>query len=144
MTHDSYDDADIHEILQAARNIAVVGASANSSRPSHRVMAYLLAKGRRVVPVNPGHAGGTILGQTVYARLADIEEHIDMVDIFRNSQAAGGVVEEALAVKDRLGLRAIWMQLGVRNDVAAAAAERAGLKVVMDRCPKIEMARLGL
>jgi predicted CoA-binding protein len=144
MNHDSYSAAYIRDILTSARTIAVVGASPNPARPSHGVMKVLIARGRAVVPVNPGHAGQSILGQTVYARLADVPAPIDMVDVFRNSDAAAGVVDEAIAAADRLGLTSIWMQLGVRHDAAAAAAEAAGLRVVMDRCPAIEFGRLGL
>lgn len=144
MDHERYSDAYIKGILDGARTIAVVGASPNAARPSYGVMAFLIAKGHKVVPVNPGHAGREILGQTVYASLADVPAPIDMVDIFRNSDAAGGVVREALAEKDRLGLKSIWMQLDVRDDEAAAEAEAAGVSVVMNRCPAIEYRRLGL
>ncbi len=142
MNHDAYSDDYIVGVLSGIRSIAVVGASANPVRASFIVMQYLIAKGYKVHPVNPGIAGQTILGRKVYARLADLDEGADCVDIFRNSQAAGAVVQEALAIKDKLGLKVIWMQLGVRNDEAAAAAEAAGLKVVMNRCPKIEYGRL--
>ncbi|HMN37465.1 MAG TPA: CoA-binding protein [Hyphomicrobium sp.] len=142
MTHETYSDEDIAHILSSIRNIALVGASANPVRASFIVMKYLAAKGYSVDPVNPGLAGQTLLGRKVYASLADIEGGIDMVDIFRNSQAALGVVREAITLKGRLGLKVIWMQLGVRNDQAAAEAEAAGLKVVMNRCPKIEYGRL--
>lgn len=138
----AYDDADITGILRAVRVIAMVGASANWVRPSNFAMKYLQGKGFRVIPVNPGAAGKEILGETVYASLADIEDHVDMVDIFRSSDAAGGIVDEAIAVKDTLGLSVIWMQLGIRNDAAAKRAEAAGLTVIMDRCPKIEYGRL--
>lgn len=140
MRHESYPDALIGSILAATRTIALVGASADPTRPSHEVLAYLVARGYRVFPVNPGLAGGAILGRPVYARLADVPEPIDMVDVFRNSDAAGGVVDEALAL-DPLP-KVVWMQLGVRDEVAAARAEAAGVTVVMDRCPKIEAARL--
>jgi hypothetical protein len=138
--HDSYPDDYIRAILGEVKTIAMVGASANAVRPSHFVVKYLLAKGYRVVPVNPGQAGKEILGQTVYARLADIPFAVDMVDIFRAPQVVPGIVEEALALKPRP--KAIWMQLGVRDDAAAERAEQAGLKVVMNRCPKIEYGRL--
>ncbi len=118
----------------------MVGASAKDVRPSYFVLKYLLAKGYHVIPVNPGQAGKEILGQKVYGALADIPEPIDMVDIFRSSAAAAGVVEEALALSPKP--KVIWMQLGVRNDEAAAKAEAAGLKVIMNRCPKIEYGRL--
>ncbi len=118
----------------------MVGASAKDVRPSYFVLKYLLAKGYRVIPVNPGQAGNDILGQSVYGALADIPEPVDMVDIFRSSDAAAKVVDEALALEPRPKI--IWMQLGVRNDDAAARAEAAGLKVIMNRCPKIEYGRL--
>jgi uncharacterized protein len=140
MSHDSYADAAIRAILEEVRTIAMVGASAKDVRPSHFAMKYLLAKGYEVVPVNPGQAGREILGRPVYARLADIPHAIDMVDIFRGADAALRIVEEALALKPLP--KVIWMQLGVRNDEAACRAEAAGLKVVMNRCPKIEYGRL--
>ena len=142
MNHDRYDDAYIAAILNDIKVIAMVGASANSIRPSYFVMKYLLGKGFRVIPVNPGLVGQEILGQKVAASLAEIDEPVDMVDIFRNSEAALGIVREAIAHKNRLGLKVIWMQLTVRHDGAAAEAEAAGLKVVMNRCPKIEYGRL--
>ena len=142
MNHDSYPDSYIAGILQDVKSFAMVGASANTRRPSYFVLKYLIAKGYRVLPVNPGQAGGEILGQKVFARLADIEERVDVVDIFRNSEAALGIVQDAIALKGKLGVKVIWMQLGVRNDEAAALAEKAGLKVVMNRCPKIEYGRL--
>jgi uncharacterized protein len=138
MNHDAYSDAYIRDILVAYRNIAMVGASANTSRPSYFAMKYLKAKGFRVLPVNPGQAGQEILGETVYASLAEIEEPIDIVDIFRNSEAALGITQQAI----RMGAKVVWMQLGVRNYEAAKLAEAAGLKVVMNRCPKIEYGRL--
>lgn len=140
MNHDSYDNAYISGILQSVKTIAVVGASANDVRPSFFVMKYMLDKGYSVVPVNPGQAGKPILGQMTYARLSDIPQPIDMVDVFRASDAVPGIVDEALSL-DPLP-KVIWMQLTVRHDEAAARAEAAGLKVVMDRCPKIEYARL--
>jgi predicted CoA-binding protein len=127
-------------VLGSVRTIAMVGASANPSRPSCLVLRYLVAHGYRVFPVNPGLAGSAILGQPVHARLADVPEPIDMVDVFRNAAAAGGVVAEALALEPRP--RVIWMQLGVRDEAAALRAEAAGLTVIMDRCPKIEFGRL--
>ncbi len=142
MNHDRYDDAYIAAILNDSKVIAMVGASANFNRPSYFAMKYLLGKGFRVIPVNPGLAGKEILGQKVVANLAEIDGHVDLVDIFRNSEAALGIVREAIALKDKLGLKVIWMQLAVRNDVAAAEAQAAGLKVVMNRCPKIEYGRL--
>jgi predicted CoA-binding protein len=114
--------------------------SPKDNRPSYFAFKYLLERGYHMIPVNPGHAGREILGQKVYAKLADIPEPVDMVDIFRASQYATGVVKEALALKPRP--QVIWMQLGVRNDEAARLAEDAGLKVVMNRCPKIEYGRL--
>ena len=142
MNHDRYDDAYIVAILNGIKVVAMVGASANINRPSYFVMKYLLGKGFAVIPVNPGLAGQEILGQKVVASLADIEQPVDMVDVFRNSDAALGIVRECIALKDKLGLKVIWMQLSVRNDEAAAEAEAAGLKVVMNRCPKIEYGRL--
>ena len=138
MNHDTYSDSYIRGILLSHKSFAVVGASANPVRPSYFVVKYLVSKGYRVLPVNPGQAGREIAGQSVYASLTDIPGDVDIVDIFRNSQAAYGVTEEAVAI----GAKVVWMQLGVRNDAAAALAEAAGLKVVMNRCPKIEYARL--
>ncbi len=140
MNHDQYDNSYISGILQSVKTIAVVGASANDVRPSFFVMKYMLDKGYQVFPVNPGQAGKQILGQTAYARLSDIPVAIDMVDVFRASDAVPGIVDEALALDPRP--KVIWMQLTVRHDQAAARAEAAGLKVVMNRCPKIEYARL--
>lgn len=142
MNHDRYDDAYIAGILNATKTFAFIGASANDSRPSYFAMKYLLAKGYKVIPVNPGHAGETILGQQVVARMEDLPAPIEVIDIFRNSAAALGLTRDAIALKDRLGLKTVWMQLSVRNDEAAAEAEAAGLSVVMNRCPKIEYARL--
>ena len=140
MDHEHYSDAYLRDILTGARTIAVVGASPRRERPSHRVMAYLQRHGYRAIPVNPNAAGETILGETCYATLADIPEPIDMVDIFRRSEMAGAAVDAAIAI----GAKAVWMQLGVRDDEAAARAEAAGLKVVMNRCPAIEIPRLRL
>jgi predicted CoA-binding protein len=140
MNHDSYDDAYISGILNEVRTIAVVGASANDVRPSFFVTKYLIDKGFVVFPVNPGQAGKEILGRPVFARLADIPEPVDMVDIFRASDAVPPIVDEALALKPLP--KVIWMQLTVRSDEAAAKAEAAGVKVVMNRCPKIEYGRL--
>jgi len=142
MDQDSYPDSYIAAILQEAKSFAMVGASANSRRPSYFVLKYLLAKGYRVFPINPGQAGGEILGQKVFARLADLDQPVDVVEVFRNSEAALGIVDDAIALKEKLGIKVIWMQLGVRNDEAAALAETGGLKVVMNRCPKIEYGRL--
>ncbi len=140
MNHNSYPDDYIRGILTNVKRIAMVGASANTARPSFFVLKYLSERGFTMLPINPGLAGGAILGLEVYASLAEAPGPIDMVDIFRNSDAAGAVVDEALAL-DPLP-RVIWMQLGVRNDAAAARAEAKGVKVVMNRCPKIEYGRL--
>ena len=142
MNHDSYSEDYIRGVLQEAKVIAMVGASANVVRPSYFVMKYLLSKGYSVIPVNPGLAGQQILGVEVKASIADLTPPVDMIDIFRNSEAALEVTREAIRAKDRLGLKVIWMQLSVRNDEAAREAEAAGLKVVMNRCPKIEYGRL--
>jgi predicted CoA-binding protein len=140
MDHDNYQDAYIRGILNTVKTIAMVGISPKDNRPSYFAFKYLHERGYRMIPVNPGQAGGDILGRKVYAKLADIPEPVDMVDIFRAPQYALGVVEEALALKPRP--QVVWMQLGVRNDEAAKLAEDAGLKVVMNRCPKIEYGRL--
>jgi predicted CoA-binding protein len=140
MNHDAYADDYLSGILKSVRTIALTGASPNPARPSNGVMGYLLSRGYRVIPVNPGQAGKTIHGQTVYARLADIPEPVDMVDVFRASEHLGGVVEEALALSPRP--QVVWAQLGVRDDAAAARAEAGGIKVVMNRCPAIEYPRL--
>jgi predicted CoA-binding protein len=140
MNHDSYDNAYISGILNSVKTIALVGSSANDVRPSYFVLKYLLNKGFDVFPINPGQAGKTILGRIVYAKLAEIPVPVDMVDILRASSAVPPVVEEALALKPLP--KVIWMQLTVRNDEAAARAEAAGIKVVMNRCPKIEYGRL--
>ena len=138
MTHDDYSDAYIRDILLSQRVIAMVGASRNPSRPSYFAMKYLQAKGFRVIPINPGHAGKTILGETVYASLRDVPEPVGIVDVFRNAAAALEITKDAIGI----GAKVVWMQLGVRNDEAARLAEDAGLKVVMNRCPKIEYGRL--
>jgi hypothetical protein len=140
MDHNDYPDPYLRDILTGVRTIVVVGASPRRERPSHGVMAYLQRRGYRTIPVNPNAAGGKIHGETVYARLADVSESIDMVDLFRRTEMAGGVVDEAIAA----GAKVVWMQLGVRDDDAAARAEAHGLKVVMNRCPAIEIPRLGL
>jgi predicted CoA-binding protein len=140
--HDYYSNDYIRDILLSVKTIALTGASPEEVRPSHSVMQFLLAQGYHVIPVNPGQAGRTILGQKVYARLADVPERIDMVDVFRNSSAVAGVVEEALALQPLP--RVIWTQLGVWDETAARKAERAGIQVVMNRCPAIEIPRLGL
>lgn len=140
MNHDSYSPDYIRDILQSVKTIALVGASNNPVRPSYFVMKYLIDKGYEVIPVNPGLAGQQILGQPVYASLKDIPKPVDMVDVFRNSDAAGPITDEALALAQKPSV--IWMQLSVRNDEAAARAEAAGLKVVMNRCPKMEYGKL--
>lgn len=140
MNHDAYPDSYIRGILNTVKTIAMVGISPKENRPSYFAFKYLLERGYRMIPVNPGQEGKEILGQKVYAKLADIPEPVDMVDIFRASQHALPVVEEALRLTPKP--QVIWMQLGIRNDEAAKLAEDAGLKVVMDRCPKIEYGRL--
>ncbi len=140
MNHDSYPDSYIRGILNTVKSIAMVGASEKENRPSYFAFKYLLERGYNMIPINPGHAGKDLLGRRIYARLADVPEPIDMVDIFRASRYALPIVEEALALKPRP--QVIWMQLGIRNEEAAALAEANGLKVVMNRCPKIEYGRL--
>jgi uncharacterized protein len=140
MDHDNYPDNYIRGILNTVKSIAMVGVSPKDNRPSYFAFKYLLERGYRMIPVNPGQAGGEILGQKVYAKLADIPEPVDMVDIFRATKYVPGVVAEVLALTPRPSV--IWMQLGVRDDEAAKIAEAAGLKVVMNRCPKIEYGRL--
>jgi predicted CoA-binding protein len=137
-----YANADLRRILRDCRTIAMVGASPNWVRPSNFAMKYLQGKGYRVIPVNPVEAGKTILGEPVFARLADVPGPVHMVDIFRKSEAAGASVDEAIALADTLGIKVVWMQLGVRDDTAAGRARAAGLEVVMDRCIKIEYGRL--
>ena len=138
MNHDSYTDAHLKGVLESVRSIAMVGASPYWNRPSYFVMKYLQVKGFRVRPVNPVAAGQTILGEPCFGDLHDLPEPVDMVDIFRNSEAAGPLADRAV----ELGAKVVWMQLTVRNDAAAERAEAAGLTVVMNRCPKIEYARL--
>ena len=140
MNHDSYPDDLFRSILKSTKTIAMVGASANEVRPSYFVLKYLLGRGYRLFPVNPGIAGTEILGAKVYGSLAEIPEPLDMVEIFRNSEAADGIVDEALAL-DPLP-KVIWMQLSVRNDAAAARAQARGVQVIMNRCPKIEYGRI--
>ncbi len=140
MDHISYENSYISDILRSTKTIALVGASTKEVRPSYFVMKYLLDKGYQVIPINPGVAGSEILGQKVYGSLDDIPVPIDMVDIFRNSEAAGPITDAALALS--LLPKVIWMQLTVRNLDAARRAEAAGLKVVMDRCPKMEYGKL--
>lgn len=137
-----YEDAHISKILRSVKTIAMVGASAKWVRPSNFVLKYLLGRGYHVIPINPGFAGKEMLGQMTYASLKDIPSTIDMVDIFRGSDAAGRTVDEVIEIAEEKQIKVIWMQLGVRNDEAAARAEAAGLTVIMDRCPKIEYGRL--
>ena len=137
-----YSDDNIRDILDRAKTIAMVGASTNPARPSYLVMKYLQDKAYRVIPVNPVAAGTVLLNETVYASLAEIPARVDMVDIFRNSDAAGVITDEVISLAKKKCIQTIWMQLGVRNDAAAHRAETAGLRVVMDRCPKIEIDRL--
>ena len=134
-----YSDAQLRRILSSVQTIAMVGASSNWNRPSYFVMKYLQNKGYRVIPVNPGTAGQVHLGEKVYANLRDIPDKIDMVDVFRASDAVGPIMDDAIAI----GAKIVWMQLGVRNDAAAAVGESAGLEVIQNRCPKIEFGRLG-
>jgi predicted CoA-binding protein len=140
--HDRYPDGLLRRILGSVKTIAMVGASPDWNRPSSFAMKYLQSKGYRVIPVNPKATGQTILGETCYATLRDIPEAlagaIDMVDIFRRSDAVGPIADDAIAI----GAKVVWMQIGVRNDAAAAKAEDAGITVVMNRCPKIEYGRL--
>jgi predicted CoA-binding protein len=140
VNHDRYPDALIEEILVSVRTVAMVGASANTVRPSFFVLRYLIDKGYTVYPINPGHAGKEIAGRPTFARLADVPEPIDMVDVFRASDAVPGVIDEALALSPLP--KVIWLQLGIRNDEAAARAEAAGITVIQNRCPKIEYGRL--
>lgn len=138
VNHDSYSDEYLRGILRRTKTIAMVGASPNWNRPSYFVMKYLQSKGFRVIPVNPRALGEAILGEPVAGSLADIAVPVDLVDVFRTSDAAPAIVEDAI----RIGAKAVWMQIGVRHDEAAARAEAAGLDVVMNRCPKIEYSRL--
>jgi len=140
MNHDAYHDAYIRDILDTVKTIAMVGISPKDNRPSYFAFKYLMERGYRMIPVNPGQAGGRILGQKVYAKLSDIAEPVHMVDIFRSSEHALPIVKEALTLNPKP--QVVWMQLTVRNDEAARLAEDAGLKVVMNRCPKIEYGRL--
>jgi predicted CoA-binding protein len=140
MDHDTYPDTYIRNILNTVKTIAMVGISPKENRPSYFAFKYLLERGYRMIPVNPGQAGKEILGQKVYASLKDIPDPVDMVDVFRASQHVMPVVDDALTLRPKP--QVIWMQLGVRDDAAAARAEAAGIKVVMNRCPKIEYGRL--
>jgi predicted CoA-binding protein len=140
MNHDQYSDVYIRSILHAVKTVAIVGASPKDNRPSHFVVKYLAERGYKVFPVNPGQGGSEIAGFTAYAKLADIPESLDMVDVFRSADAVPGILDEALALAHRP--RVFWMQLGVQNEEAAARAEAEGMQVVMNRCPKIEYGRL--
>lgn len=136
------DEATIRRVLESSKTIALVGASAKPERPAHYVMQYLLDKGYSVIPINPGLEGKDLLGEKVYASLSGIpsEQKVDMVDIFRNAAACPAIVDEAISI----GAKSVWMQIGVVNEEAASTAQEAGLDVVMDRCPKIEIPRLGV
>jgi predicted CoA-binding protein len=140
MNHDNYDDSYIRGILNTVKTIAMVGASAKDNRPSYFAFKYLLERGYNMIPINPGLAGKQLLGKTIYGRLSEVPEPIDMVDIFRAANYAVPIVQEALTLTPKP--RVIWMQLTVRNDEAAALSEQNGMKVVMNRCPKIEYGRL--
>jgi hypothetical protein len=140
MNHEQYPDSYIRGILNTVKTIAMVGFSPKENRPSYFVFKYLTERGYRVIPVNTGQAGKEVLGRKIHAKLADIREPLDMVDVFRGSDYALGIVREALALNPKP--QVIWMQLTVRNDEAAKLAEDAGVKVVMNRCPKIEYGRL--
>jgi uncharacterized protein len=140
MNHDHYENGYVADVLKTVKTVALLGASPNPGRPSHGVMGFLLSKGYHVIPVNPGQAGKSILGQTVYAKLSEIPEPIDMVDVFRASEHMGQVMDEVLALDAKP--KVVWTQLGVRDDAAAAKAEAAGIMVVQDRCPAIEYPRL--
>jgi len=140
MNHDQYDDSYIRGILNTVKTIAMVGASAKDNRPSYFAFKYLMERGYNMIPINPGLDGKELLGRKIYGRLSEVPEPIDMIDVFRASKYALPVVREALTLTPKP--RVIWMQLGVRNDEAAAVAEASGMKVVMNRCPKIEYGRL--
>jgi predicted CoA-binding protein len=140
MNHDNYDDSYIRGILNTVKTIAMVGASAKDNRPSYFAFKYLMERGYNMIPINPGLAGKELLGRKIYGRLSEVPEPIDMVDIFRAANYALPIVQEAIALNPKP--RVIWMQLTVRNDEAAALAEANGMKVVMNRCPKIEYGRL--
>jgi len=140
MNHNKYDDNYIRGILNTVKNVAIVGASPGENRPSMFVVKYLTERGYKVFPINPGRAGELIGGQKTYARLVDVQEKIDMVDVFRNSENVPPILDETLTLTHRPNV--FWMQQGVRNDEVATKAEAAGMKVVMDRCPKIEYGRL--
>ncbi|MGF1511528.1 MAG: CoA-binding protein [Myxococcota bacterium] len=141
-SHDRYSDEALRRILRRVKTVAMVGASTTWTRPSAFVMKYLQSRRYRVLPVNPRAAGQSLFGETVFESLEAAPGPYEMVDIFRNSEAAAGIVDDAIRLKDEKGIEVIWMQLTVRNDAAAARAESAGLTVVMNRCPKIEYSRL--
>jgi hypothetical protein len=140
MNHDQYDDSYIRGILNTVKTIAMVGASAKDNRPSYFAFKYLMGRGYNMIPINPGLGGKELLGRRIYGRLSEVPEPIDMIDVFRAAKYALPIVQEALTLTPKP--RVIWMQLGVRNDEAAALAEASGMKVVMNRCPKIEYGRL--
>ena len=142
MNHDNYSDEYITQILKSTKTVALVGASNKSERASYHVLSYLQEKGYTMYPINPGLAGKEIAGAKVYASLADLPEPVDMIDVFRNSEAAKGVIEEALSLPTPP--KTIWLQLEIRNDEAAKLAESQSVNMVMNRCPKIEIPRLGL
>ena len=137
-----YTDEYLRNVFLRVKTIAMVGASANWLRPSHSAMRYLLGKGFKIIPINPNYSGEQILGQTTYSSLGEIDQPVEMIDIFRSSEAAKEIVIEALKLKSYLGLKLIWMQLGIKNEYAANLAKKNGIEVVMDRCPKIEYGRL--
>ena len=140
--HNYYPDSKIRRVLRDVRTFAMVGASTAWRRPSFYAMKYLQHKGYRIIPVNPGRAGGEVLGETIYGTLAEAPHKIDMVDIFRTSEEAYDITKDVIAAKEEKGIKYLWMQLTVRNDPAAELAETAGLEVIMNRCPKIEFGRL--
>jgi predicted CoA-binding protein len=142
VAYGNYSDDHIKSILGSVGTIAMVGASANPNRPSSFSMKYLRNKGYKVIPINPGMAGGEILGEPCFGSLAEIPSNFDMVDIFRGAEAAGIITDEAISIKDEKSISVIWMQLTVINEEAAARAEAAGMTVIMDRCPKIEYGRV--
>jgi predicted CoA-binding protein len=140
MNHDAYSDDYIRSVLRGVRTIALVGASSNTVRPSYFVFKYMMERGYDVIPVNPGQAGNRMLGKTFVASLTDIGQPVDMIDVFRSPDQVMPVLDATLAMLPRPKI--FWLQIGVRNDKAAAKAEAAGLQVVMNRCPKIEYGRL--
>ena len=142
MNHTSYSDIYLRQILTVTKTIALVGASSNAARPSHGVMRFLLARGFKVTPINPGLAGQELLGQKVYGKLSEIDHAVDLIDVFRNSDQVSGLVDEILALPHMP--KTIWMQLGVVDHASAARAEAKGIQVVMNRCPAIEIPRLGI